>query len=306
MAVDYCTSSPLTRFRRWLRSVLFYEHWVVGFVDQPIAASLAWQEAPPVQWLTPFDRSCYFADPFPWPGRPDIVLCEVYDIGRQQGRIVALQVGAGRVVGIDPVDFPLAGHLSFPFTFAHEGEVFAMPESCAASRLDIFRWQDGKWRHHATVFDNKPVADSVLFRKDGLFWIFYTDVTHDPHDNVNLVYAESLTGPWKPHPANPVQIGRDRCRGAGNIFEAEGKLYRPAQDCSEVYGGALRIMEITTCTVDSYEEKEVTYMKPTSRRYPDGFHTVTAWGDKCLVDGMRLTFAPSLLWSKIKKRLHIF
>jgi hypothetical protein len=182
-----------------------------------------------------------------------------------------------------------------------------MPESCAARRLEIFHWDmaRGRWISHAAVFLDRPVADAVLFRKDDLFWIAYTDVTHDPHDNLHLVYASDLTGPWLAHPSNPVQRGKERCRGAGPVFTVGGKYYRPAQDCSSVYGGGMRIMEIVTFTPTAYEEAEITRIVPSSQQYPDGFHTLAAWGDCCLVDGMRLTFSWRLVWDKLRKRLSL-
>jgi hypothetical protein len=200
------------------------------------------------------------------------------------------------------IDLPIAGHLSFPFLFQLDGQVYLMPESSEARRLEIFRWrpENGQWISHAVVFEDKAVADAVLFEKDGHFWIAYTDVTHDPHDNLHLIYAPALTGPWLAHPANPVQRGNAFCRAAGGVFASGGKLYRPAQDCSKVYGGAL---EIVTCTPTAYGEREVTHILPGGVDFPDGCHTLIPWGDRCLVDGMRLSFSARLLASKLRRRL---
>lgn len=296
---------PLTRLIRWARSVLFFEYWMVGIVDQPIHKALTWTQAPPIRWISPYDKNRYLADPFPWPGSDNTLVCETYDTALRVGRIAALKLDGAGIADEIAINLPLTGHLSFPFLFLSGGQVYAMPESSCAQRLEIFHWQQqtGSWLSVCKVFDNKPVADAILFEKDDLFWIAYTDVTHDPHDNLNLVYASDLAGPWTAHPANPVQRGRDRCRGAGALFTAKGKLYRPTQDCSDVYGGSLRIMEITACTTSTYQEREAAHIVPSSRDYPDGFHTLSAWGDKCLVDGMRLIFSPKLVFNKIWRRL---
>jgi hypothetical protein len=301
------TELPIQRLFRWARSVLFYEHWMVGIIDQPIANALNWTQAPPIRWVASFDKNYYFADPFPWPGSSDTIICERYDTAQRHGHIVALKLNEkdGGIRDEVNIDLPIKGHLSFPFLFVHEGTVYAMPESCAANRLEIFRCQEpsGVWVSHAVVLENHAVADAVLFERSGLFWISYTDVTQDPHDNLNLLYAPTLTGPWQPHPANPVRRGRESSRNGGAIFEIDGELYRPAQDCSHVYGGGLRIMKITTLTQTAYEEQEVTHIEPSSPTYPDGFHTLQSWGEKCLVDGMRLTFSPRLIGQKLCRRL---
>jgi hypothetical protein len=296
---------PVTRICGWLRSVLYYEHWMIGIVDQPIENSLRWMEMPPVTWVEPFSSKRYLADPFPWPGKPDVILAETYDVAKRLGRISTFTLQGTRITSESDAKFPLQGHLSFPLVFEEGGEIYALPESCATGRLEILRWDALQgWGSFVTIFSHVPAADAVLHKKDGLYWIFYTDVSHHPHDNLHLTYAPSLMGPWQQHPGNPVQHGADRSRNGGKIFEAAGRLYRPAQDCSRVYGGALRIMEITEWTKTSYAEKEVTYIKPSDVFYRDGFHTLVAWNDRqTLVDGMRLVFSWRLLFDKVLKRL---
>jgi len=290
---------------RWVCRVVTYEHWMVGIIDEPIENALTWRALPPVRWMAPFDRQRYFADPFPWPGSPDTLLCEEYDNVSRLGRLVAVKLDANGIAVKIPVDLPVRGHLSFPFLFMDEGVVYLMPESSASKCLEIFRWdqQNGLWLSRAVVFDQRSVADATLFKKDGLFWISYTDITHNPHDNLHLLYATTLSGPWLRHPGNPVRRGLESSRNGGGVFKIDGRLYRPTQDCSHVYGGALRLMEITRWTTTAYEEKEVVRLPPSTRSYPDGVHTLVGWGDKCLVDGMRVTFSLRLVWNKLKRRL---
>ncbi len=309
LPMNFVPEKPSALFSRvacWLRSVFFYEHWMVGVIDQPITNALTWGEAPPIRWIAPFTKNYYLADPFPWPGSNDTLLCEVYNMDTQLGRISILGLNADSVAVSVDAKFPVPGHLSFPFLFMQSDTLFAMPESSAARRLEILRWDEegAVWVHHAIVFDDLAVADAALYEKDGLFWISYTEILPDPHDNLHLIYATSLAGPWVPHAANPVQRGRGHSRNGGGVFEVNGKLYRPAQDCMRRYGGALRVMEITEWTTTAYSEREVTHITPTSAAYPDGFHSLVAWGDdKCLVDGLRLTFSARLVWGKLKRHL---
>ncbi|MDR3423837.1 MAG: hypothetical protein P4M13_01990 [Alphaproteobacteria bacterium] len=295
----------LRRARRLTRSVLFYEHWMIGLVEQPIANALHWAEMPPVRWIAPFDKKRYLSCPFPWPGNYDTLMCENYDLAAQKGMLAAIKLDANGIAVEMNLDFPLPGRLSFPFLFMRDGIVYIMPESSACGRLEIFRWQehDGAWAAHAVVFKSKPVANAVLFEEDGLFWIAYTDLESGCDDNLNLVYASRLSGPWTAHRANPVQSGREKSRNGGAVFKVGKRLYRPAQDCEERDGGALRMMEILVCTPMEYREREVTRIVPSSTTYPDGVHTLVAWGDMCLVDGMRLTFSPKVLWGRVKTRL---
>lgn len=296
-------NSPLRRFVQWARSVLFYDHWVIGVVEEPIRNALGWTAAPNARWIEGFDDKRYHADPFPWPGSSNTILCESYDVAGQVGHLAALKLDANGVVDEMKIELPgLSGHLSFPNLFMLDGRAFLMPEASADRKLQIFLWQEGAWLPCVTVFEDKAVADAILFEKDGLFWIAYTDIDQGAQDNLNLVYAAALEGPWQPHALNPVRRGAESSRNAGPVFAVDGRLFRPAQDCSQVYGGSIRIMEIAALTPKSYQEKEVTHIVPSSPHYPDGIHTLVAWGDYCLIDGMKTSFSWPRLLRKLTRR----
>jgi hypothetical protein len=122
---------PLQRLARKLRSILFYEHWMIGIVDQPIRNALLWDKAPPVRWIEAFDRKRYLADPFPWPGSADTLLCETYRTDSRVGSLVVLKLKDGAIADEMPVSLPLDGHLSFPTVFMADGQLYLMPESSA-------------------------------------------------------------------------------------------------------------------------------------------------------------------------------
>jgi hypothetical protein len=71
----------------------------------------------------------------------------------------------------------------------------------------------------------------------------------------------------------------------------EGRLYRPAQDCSETYGGAIAINEVEVLTTDRFRERVARRVRPEpGSRYPAGRHTLSAMGSQTLVDGKRRMF----------------
>lgn len=291
----------LARLRRRARDIFLHENWMIGWIDQPIENAPHWKSCPPVRWIGPRSKTRYLADPFPWPGKPNIVLCEDYDFQSQLGALRRLEIDGEVVRREEPVPLPLPGHLSYPFLFEEKGEVYLMPESGTARRLVIFRWSeaDKAWREYVTPLPDTAAADSVLFKHEGLFWIAYTDIDLGAFDNLNLCYAPALEGPWQKHAGNPVKRDARSARGGGTPFRAGGKLYRPAQDCAEIYGGALRIMEILECSPDAFREREITFIPPERGMNPHGLHTLSACGGKCLVDGKRMTFSPRFFAEKV-------
>ena len=106
---------------------------------------------------------------------------------------------------------------------------------------------------------------------------------------------------------NPVRLGKRNSRNGGTPFMINSRLYRVAQDCSLTYGGALCIMEILRCTPDAYEEREVNHILPDTRSInPSGLHTISAWGNRCLVDGKHYRFSLNHLKRKNLFRISLW
>jgi hypothetical protein len=288
--------------KRKLSAIFLHENWMIGWIDAPIAASLDWTTPPPIHWIAARSAKRYLADPFSWPGKPDTLYCEHYDFATRSGSIMQLQNHDGQWYE-SPVAIPLPGHLSYPFLFAHGSDTYCLPESAAAGKLALLRRDKSEWRHYATPLPATAAADSTLFEHDGNFWIAYTNTALGAFDNLNLCYASSLAGPWTQHPLNPVRRGLASSRCGGTVFSANGQLYRPAQDCTDGYGRSLRIMRIVECSPETYREEETTHITPAPGMNPHGLHTLSAWGDKCLIDGKRLSCSPSRVMGKAWRRI---
>jgi hypothetical protein len=71
-----------------------------------------------------------------------------------------------------------------------------------------------------------------------------------------------LSGQWEPHPLNPVISDARTARPAGRIFEQNGVLYRPSQDCSRCYGYAVNINKIVELDEQRYREVRTAYIEP--------------------------------------------
>ena len=68
----------------------------------------------------------------------------------------------------------------------------------------------------------------------------------------------------------------------------DGALYRPAQDCSVTYGGAVVINRVERLTPEEFVERPVRRLAPAAHGpYPHGLHTLSGAGNVTLVDGKR-------------------
>ena len=92
-------------------------------------------------------------------------------------------------------------------------------------------------------------AEASLIAHGDRWWMFYTIVGPGAQDQreLHLAFADRLTGPWTPHPLNPVLDDRAGARPGGTPFvdPTDGALVLPVQDCSVSYGGALRFLKFT-------------------------------------------------------------
>ena len=194
---------------------------------------------------------------------------EAYDYAAKRGHI--------SVAKHDGKDFAPIGvalkadyHLSFPFVFAVGDDFFMMPETHQAKRLEIWRATNFPtgWTPHATALSGVACADSAIVFHRGAWWLFTNISDDDYNDFCSELHLYRMDGPLlenlTPHPLNPVVVDARRARGAGRVFERDGRLFRMSQDNEgEGYGYGVNIMEITQLDMSDYQEKVVRTIRPT-------------------------------------------
>lgn len=282
------TADPL---RALYRAVFKREVYNVGLVDAPIHRFLEPEFRPAIRWLPPLPSGAFVADPFAFDrdGRTQLV-CEYFDYREANGRIVTADLGAsGTGPFRDAIVAPV--HLSYPFTFSHEGRQYCMPESSRAGELAVYQLDcaSGAWAKAAVVLAVDAV-DPSLVRFAERWWLF-GGLKHSGGTELHVWHAASPLGPWTPHRSNPVKRDPGSSRPGGTPFVHEGRLYRPAQDCAGGYGRRVVINEVTALSVDAFEERVVAAVAPDPRGpWPDGLHTLSAAGSLTLLDGKREQF----------------
>ena len=139
--------------------------------------------------------------------------------------------------------------------------LYMLPEAAASGRLTLYRctaFPHG-WTPVADLIEAE-VHDATLVRHGGLYWIFAATRTgaSSTWDALSLFSAPTLAGPWRAHPANPVLLDAASARPAGQMFTLDdGQLYRPAQDCTRAYGGALSLARVDRLDGDAYRQTGV-------------------------------------------------
>ena len=279
---------------RRFHDLFCHQSWNVGIVDEPIRAFLEDDLQPSVQWLPPLGKGTYLADPFgiTLEGRA-YVFCEEFDYQSYKGVIVRIQISEEGLPISKRIALQAPFHMSYPYILEHNGDVYCIPETHEAGEIGLYRPDEfpDRWRKAATLVADFSGVDPTIFAHDGRWWILCTDSNTGSNDALFAFHAPDPLGRWEPHRANPVKRGRNGTRPGGTPFIHKGELYRPAMDCSRLYGEQIVINRVSKLTPNEFEEEPVRIVGPFAKgRYRDGVHTLSALGDKTLVDAYRLTF----------------
>jgi hypothetical protein len=286
------TAAPLPR-RLWRRLVKFIEN--ARFFDQWTVMVAAGEELRDDfsgfrRLVPPRDR--YWADPFVIQ-REDRYYVFIEEKVRAEG------LGHIACLTLDPDGEILARqsvlqkpyHLSYPFIFDYQGELYMLPESAQNRTLDLFRCVrfPDQWEYAATLIRGLHLVDATLLEHEGKWWMFANlkEEGGSSWDQLHLFYADSpLSAAWEAHPRNPIVADIRSARPAGRIFRRGGVLIRPSQDCSRRYGYALQFNRIQTLDEHSYAETRESSLRPAKDSEIIAAHTWNAAGGLTVIDAL--------------------
>ncbi|PKI68571.1 glucosamine inositolphosphorylceramide transferase 1 [Punica granatum] len=154
-------------------------------------------------------------------------------------------------------------HLSYPYVFEYQGQIYMMPESSGKGDLRIYSAVNFplQWKLEKIIM-KKPLVDAFIINHNGMYWLFGSDHTGfgaRKNGQLEIWYSNSPLGPWIPHKRNPIyntekSVG---ARNGGRPFVYNGDLYRVGQDSGETYGRRVRVFKVEMLTKNEYREVEV-------------------------------------------------
>jgi hypothetical protein len=273
--------SALVWPRVLLTRLLFRRPWSVRVRRREQVPTAGWSRE---QRLVRFERGRLYADPFLFEheGRHHL-FCEEVPPGQGRAVISHTELHAdGSVAEAPRCVLSRPYHLSYPFVFAREGEVFMIPESSAAERVELYRAVEFplEWELDSVLIDRIDAADATLLEHDGRLWLFAGVAAADASslDELHLFSANELRGPWRAHPRNPVVSDARRARPAGAVQRWGSRLVRPGQDGSRRYGGSIAFCEIDLLSESDYAEHEIARLDPADVGGARATHTYASDG----------------------------
>nr|XP_010925017.1 glucosamine inositolphosphorylceramide transferase 1 [Elaeis guineensis] len=231
--------------------------------------SSAWPVANPVLTCASASNAGYpsnfVADPFLYiQGNTLYLFFETKSTSTMQGDIgVARSVDQGATWEFLGIALDEKWHLSYPFVFSYDHQIYLMPEGSKNGELRLYRATRFplEWRLEKVLI-RKPLVDASLFQYEGYYWLLASDFSQsgtEKNGELKIWYSGSPLGPWKQHRRNPIYRG-DRSlgtRNGGRPFIYEGSLYRLAQDGSGTYGQRIRAYKVENLSKEEFWEVPV-------------------------------------------------
>jgi len=292
------------------------DFWQVGLVPAPIAtlttsAALA-AERHGIAWMPDPGPWRYLADPFGVVrGETTHVFVEAFDYRTKHAAIEHFTYGADGIWRAGGVVLAQPFHLSYPFLVEEGGELFMVPESFRAGEIALYRARrfPAEWVRETALLSGVPGAEPSLLRYRGRWWMFFTVVGPQGRDQreLHVAHADKLTGPWTLYPRNPVIDNRGGARPGGTPYVAgNGDVVLPVQDCSDTYGGALRLVRFAVLEPDFILPELLPARLlggDVSHTHRDGLHTLSACGQATLIDAKRIDYSFARLAVDLRRRV---
>lgn len=204
-------------------------------------------------------RNGYFADPFIFEYDDKLyVLFEEFSFAKAKGVIALGEIVKMEIVNVRVV-LEEEFHLSFPFVFTHNGELFLIPETASVGEVRLYRAKAGPsaWEFFGTLLSGARFVDTVVFSNNNelvLLTTFDSSGRRRSQAELHLFKSKDLNGPWLPSEKNPVLVDNRYGRNAG-FLRIDERIYRCSQSFENYkYGMSLNIHEILDTCKDQYLE----------------------------------------------------
>jgi len=242
------------KYDRWGVAYMFTEDWQDSVLSRSKAIA-----NPPYRYL---------ADPFVCRhGDLDVCFVEDYDFRTKKGKISVFKINGNQYEELgSAIDEPF--HMSYPFIFTVDDELYMCPETGAINEIRLYRCTEFplRWSFHKTLIKDVSAVDTDIFFYKDKWWLL-TNIDSSEIGEVcselHVFYADSFdSDAWTPHPKNPVIFDSERARNGGFFRDGEKLLRVFQRQGFDQYGESMGIAQINDLGTDTYCEETVSTIDP--------------------------------------------
>lgn len=271
-----------------IQDIFFFNQWVIMFNINPVSkVSKSIYKFKTI--LPPKDR--FWADPFVIEkNKIFYIYFEEFLFGEEKGKISLITIDKNGLYSKPKVVLEEKHHLSYPFIIKDNNSLFMIPETKEKKSIDIYECKKfpTEWNFKKTLISKISAVDPTILKYNEKYWLFCNIAENDNYSNddeLHIFYSDNLLGDnWISHPMNPVVSDVRSSRPAGRVFEYNGNLYRPSQDCSQHYGFSTKFNKIIKLDEKNYSEKVTEFMSPDWSDEVISTHTFNHAGKLTVID----------------------
>jgi hypothetical protein len=247
-----------------VQNKFYFEQWILLFDIKKEFSSSLWRYK---RMVPPKDK--FWADPHViFRNNIYYIFIEEYLYKTGKGHISLIEMDEKGAYSEPKIVLDKDYHLSYPFIFDHNEELYMIPESVENETVELYRCTQfpDKWEFVMNLMENVSLLDATLLFHNNKWWMFANGAEHkgvSTWDELFLFSSDDLLSQnWVSHPMNPIISDCKLARPAGNIFEKNGNLYRPSQNSSHKYGYGFNFNRIVQLDEHNYHEELVSKVEP--------------------------------------------
>lgn len=272
-----------------IRSVIHnlkFNKWNLAFVEESIGEIIQ-SKSVKVHYMKGNNRKQWFADPFILDVTSKHIICLVEELSYKtmKGRIAKLVIDRETYKLLETkILLDLPTHLSFPFIFRKDGNVYILPENSASGCSTIYSYNpiDVSLRPH-NVIAKRPFTDATIFYDNNKAYLLTTQSPNQNGNVLDIYNFDTDTFTVSKDPIQTITFDNKRARNAGEVFKVGSKAYRPAQDCNGGYGKGVILQELKTRDGEFIFEDYCSFY-PNSWVYHMGYHTFNSYKGLTVLD----------------------
>jgi len=276
--------------KKILKKLFYFDEWSIGLSNCKIEEF--YKNKHEIIWFKNFSKTSYNADPFGFQIKDKkFIIFEEYSQILKRGRIAVAEIKNDSLIN-KKIILDNKKHLSYPFIFIENDEIFVICESYKSNKLDLYKIDKTtlSLQKIREIFTNLEAIDPTILKFGNKYWLFYSKKER-AEEELYLAYANSLHENFIQHPKNPIKSCKASARSAGTPFIINDQIYRPAQNCQKFYGEKITINKINILNENDFGE-EICYeiSPPNSISNSIGIHTISNFGDLTLIDCLKKKF----------------
>ena len=227
-------------------------------------------------------KNRYFADPFVFSkDEKKYIFVEDYSFKKKKGAISLIEINKkdNQKIYENIIEEPF--HMSFPYVFKYENNLYMIPETSAANSIRLYKCVNfpDKWVYCYNLISNIKSVDTIILKKNMCYYLLTSKSFFDDFNSQLEIYISDspISKIWKSHKSNPVYFDLKNGRNGGLIFK-DKEILRVSQSfgINEIgdnqYGREISIKQIKALNSEIIKEIELSKVKPSFKKNILGIH----------------------------------